>query len=111
MYENYDKENMFASIWNFPNNLKDAITLGDGIDLKNDYSHINNIVIAGMGGSAIGGDIVSVLEKDMFAPKYSNILSVWSLDIDFSIIFVSPLAPKLANKIADFTWALATGIL
>ena len=53
---------MFESIWNFPNNLKDAIALGNGIDLKNDYSHINNIVIAGMGGSAIGGDIVSVLE-------------------------------------------------
>ena len=44
-------------------NLKDAIVLGNRINLKNDYSHINNIVIAGMGGSAIGGDIVSVLEN------------------------------------------------
>jgi len=78
MFENYDKENMFKSIWNFPNNLKDAIVLGDGIDLKNDYSHINNIVIAGMGGSAIGGDIVSVLEN-------SNINIPYSVCRDYSI--------------------------
>ena len=78
MFENYDKENMFESIWNFPNNLKDAITLGDGIDLKNDYSHINNIVIAGMGGSAIGGDIVSVLEN-------SNINIPYTVCRDYSI--------------------------
>ena len=78
MFENYDKENMFESIWNFPNNLKDAIALGDGIDLKNDYSHINNIVIAGMGGSAIGGDIVSVLEN-------SNIKIPYTVCRDYSI--------------------------
>ena len=78
MFENYDKENMFESIWNFSNNLKEAIVLGDGIDLKNDYSHINNIVIAGMGGSAIGGDIVSVLEN-------SNIKIPYTVCRDYSI--------------------------
>tara|TARA_A100001015_G_C14896727_1_gene674711 strand:- start:6 stop:1046 length:1041 start_codon:yes stop_codon:yes gene_type:complete len=63
MFKKYDQENMFQSIWNFPNNLKDAISLGNKLDLKNDYSDVKNIVIAGMGGSAIGGDIVSVLEN------------------------------------------------
>ena len=83
MFKKYDKENMFESIWNFPKNLKDAIVLGDGLDLKNDYSSINNIVIAGMGGSAIGGDIVFVLEnsnikipfavcRDYFIPEWVN---------------------------------------
>ena len=63
MFKKHDKENMFESIWNFPNNLQDAISLGNKLDLKNDYSDVKNIVIAGMGGSAIGGDIVSVLEN------------------------------------------------
>ena len=81
MFENYDKDNMFESIWNFPNNLKDAITLADGIDLKNDYSHINNIVIAGMGGSAIGGDIVSVLENSNIKIKNTQlIISEWQVE-------------------------------
>ncbi len=78
MFKNYDQENMYASIWNFPNNLKDAIVLGDRIDLKNDYSNIQNIVIAGMGGSAIGGDIVSVLES-------SNINIPYVVCRDYSI--------------------------
>ena len=40
MFEKHDKENMFESIWNFPNNLKDAIALGNKLDLKNDYSDV-----------------------------------------------------------------------
>ena len=63
MFKNFDKENMFESIWNFPENIKDALEIGDSIKLKNKYDNIQNIVIAGMGGSAIGGDVVSVLEK------------------------------------------------
>ena len=62
MLEKYDKGNMFDSIWNFPDNLKEALNIGEKINIKNKYSKIQNVVIAGMGGSAIGGDIVSVLE-------------------------------------------------
>ncbi len=78
MFKKYDQENMFQSIWNFPKNLKDALVLGNKINLKNDYTHIENIVIAGMGGSAIGGDIVSVLES-------SNIKIPYVVCRDYSI--------------------------
>jgi len=64
MYEILDKENMFSSIWDFPENLKDALELGNKIKLNQEYGEINSVVIAGMGGSAIGGDVVSILEKD-----------------------------------------------
>ena len=64
MYQKIDQDSMFDAIWEFPNNLSDALELGQNINLSNDYININNIVIAGMGGSAIGGDVVSVLEKD-----------------------------------------------
>ncbi|MBT6414138.1 MAG: bifunctional phosphoglucose/phosphomannose isomerase, partial [Candidatus Marinimicrobia bacterium] len=63
MTERFDPENMFESIWDFPENLKDAFALGEKIRLNHAYNNIQNIVIAGMGGSAIGGDVVSVLEK------------------------------------------------
>ena len=65
MYKNFDKENMFGAIWDFPENLSDAFELGESIMLKQDYIGIKSVVIAGMGGSAIGGDVVSVLEKDI----------------------------------------------
>ena len=63
MFKNIDKENMFHSIWSFPENIMDAIDLGDSLMLRNSYDNIQNIIVAGMGGSAIGGDIVSVLES------------------------------------------------
>ena len=64
MYKTLDKENMFSAIWDFPENLKDAFDLGNNIKLNQDYSDVTGIVIVGMGGSAIGGDVVSILEKN-----------------------------------------------
>ena len=59
-----DKDNMFKSIWNFPENIVDAQKLSEQIKIKNDYSNVNKIIVAGMGGSAIGGDVVNSLIKD-----------------------------------------------
>jgi len=63
MYE-IDKDDMYQSIWDFPENIIDAIELSENITLKNEYLHVNNIIIAGMGGSAIGGDVVYSLVKN-----------------------------------------------
>ena len=64
MTERFDPENMFKSIWDFSENLEDALKIGLDITLNNSYVNVQNIVIAGMGGSAIGGDIMSILEKE-----------------------------------------------
>ena len=64
MIDIIDKDNMFKSISDFPDNIIDAINIGEKIDFKNNYSQINKIIISGMGGSAIGGDIVYALIKN-----------------------------------------------
>jgi glucose/mannose-6-phosphate isomerase len=64
MYQRLDKENMFSAIWDFPENLSDALELGNSIKLNQKYDNIQGVVIAGMGGSAIGGDVIPVLEKN-----------------------------------------------
>tara|TARA_A100000164_G_scaffold45981_1_gene34723 strand:+ start:3150 stop:4199 length:1050 start_codon:yes stop_codon:yes gene_type:complete len=66
MNNKIDKENMFKSIWEFADNLEDAYSLGNNIQLKHKYTDIKNIIISGMGGSAIGGDVASVLERKNF---------------------------------------------
>ena len=63
MDHSIDTENMFKSIWEFPENMQEALGIGTGITLHNCYENIEHILIAGMGGSAIGGDVVSVLEN------------------------------------------------
>ena len=64
MIEKVDNENMYQSIWEFSDNILDAIKLGEKLNLVNDYKSINKIIVAGMGGSAIGGDVVYALVND-----------------------------------------------
>ena len=68
--EKIDKDNMYGSIWDFPENIVEAIGLGESINLKNKYSDINKIIVAGMGGSAIGGDVVYSLVGDEIKIPY-----------------------------------------
>ena len=72
MYE-IDKDDMYQSIWDFPENIIDAIELSENITLKNEYLDVNNIIIAGMGGSAIGGDVVySLIKNEIKIPFVVN---------------------------------------
>ena len=65
--ENYhaiDPDNMYQSIYDFPDHIVQALDIGRTINFHNTYDNIQNIVIAGMGGSAIGGDVVKLLTKN-----------------------------------------------
>ncbi|HAW79847.1 MAG TPA: bifunctional phosphoglucose/phosphomannose isomerase [Balneola sp.] len=53
-----DSGNMWGLISNFPNHWKEVMKLTEDIDLKVDSSKIKNICFAGMGGSAIGADLI-----------------------------------------------------
>ena len=59
-----DKDNMYQSIWDFPENIIDAIDLSESIKLNNEYTNVDNVIVAGMGGSAVGGDVVYSLIKN-----------------------------------------------
>ena len=48
-----DPENMHKSIFEFPDHIIEALELGNKITLHNNYENIKNIVVAGMGGSAM----------------------------------------------------------
>ena len=63
-FHNLDPQNMFQSIYDFPDHILKAIEIGNAISLSQSYSNIQNIVIAGMCGSAIGGDIAKTLTNN-----------------------------------------------
>ncbi len=54
-----DPQNMYNRIFDFPEQMADALTIGQNWKVSAaDFSDIKNIVVIGMGGSAIGGDMV-----------------------------------------------------
>ncbi len=69
----YDPQDMFGAIYGFADQITEAIEIGRQLKLQKDYSKCKNIVVAGMGGSAIGGDVVKTLiHNELKIPFYVN---------------------------------------
>jgi glucose/mannose-6-phosphate isomerase len=65
-----DPNNMYNRIFDLPEQMKDALEIGQKWKINPDeFSDIKNIVIIGMGGSAIGGDLIRTLfSSDLMVP-------------------------------------------
>ena len=62
--QDIDIDNMHGAIYNFPDQIFEAVGIGRQINLKKQFTSLRNVIIVGMGGSAIGGDILCALVKD-----------------------------------------------
>ncbi len=69
-----DPADMYSRVYHFPEQLREGYSLPINGDLTNiNAAEIKNIIIAGMGGSAIGGDILrSYLAEEMPVPIVVN---------------------------------------
>ncbi len=61
IFKKYDPENMLARIRELPWQCGQAWKSASSFDLPGEYSKVDRVVILGMGGSAIGGDLASSL--------------------------------------------------
>ncbi|MBW8011076.1 MAG: bifunctional phosphoglucose/phosphomannose isomerase [Chloroflexi bacterium] len=61
-FEKLDTENMIAHINDLPSQLEKAWELGKGLELP-DWQDIHTVIVAGMGGSAIGGDLLAAFAE------------------------------------------------
>jgi glucose/mannose-6-phosphate isomerase len=67
-----DTQDMLASLWNLPDQCSEAWEIGNYIDLPDEVK-IDKIVVAGQGGSAIGGDLLRVFSTNRLAvPVFVN---------------------------------------
>lgn len=63
--DEFDSSGMYEAIVDFPNQIRNAIKIGEKLNIDPEsYKDIENIVICGMGGSAIGGDMVAAVLED-----------------------------------------------
>ena len=58
-----DKAHMLDGLARFPEQIKEALTIAEAVQRFN-FLKIDNVVVAGMGGSAISGDIILSLFRD-----------------------------------------------
>lgn len=71
--ERYDNSGMFDVISNFAEQVKEAENIGNNISVSDELKSAKNIIISGLGGSAIGGDLLrSVLWYESKIPIYVN---------------------------------------
>ena len=61
VYKQYDPQGMLIHIHNVPELCRQAWQMAAAFDLPLDYSGVDKVVVLGMGGSAIGGDLVASL--------------------------------------------------
>jgi glucose/mannose-6-phosphate isomerase len=64
VYRQYDPQRMLTHIHNLPQMCRRAWQMAAAFDLPQYLSDINKVVVLGMGGSAIGGDLVASLVAD-----------------------------------------------
>jgi glucose/mannose-6-phosphate isomerase len=103
-----DRQNFISLIENFPNQIDEAVNIGKSTNIKIDIGKVKNIIITGLGGSAIGGDIlrsylineISVpisVNRNYFLPKYVN---------ENTLVFVSSYSGNTEETISAFQDAL-----
>ncbi|MBD3403749.1 bifunctional phosphoglucose/phosphomannose isomerase [candidate division GN15 bacterium] len=66
----FDPGNMYNRIFDLPEQVNEALKMARGWNVSSgDFPDVRNIVLVGMGGSAIGGDLVrAYLQSDLLVP-------------------------------------------
>ena len=60
-----DTTNVLGSVRELPLQCEQTLSEVKSLDLREDYSHIENIVISGMGGSALGGRVLLGFQQNI----------------------------------------------
>ncbi|MBT3362315.1 MAG: bifunctional phosphoglucose/phosphomannose isomerase [Chloroflexi bacterium] len=110
LYAKLDPDGMLKAIRDFPRQLEAGLKLGMQSRLPQRYSQVNKIVVLGMGGSAIGGDLIGgLISKETACPV------IVSRDYDLpgyvdeqTLVIASSYSGNTEETISAFTGALKT---
>ena len=103
LYRGLDKQDMLGHIRSIPAMCRQAWQMASSFVLPEDYSHINKVVVLGMGGSAIGGDLVAgLIEDEAGIPIFlmSNQQDVSSsAESDIMNLFIASLEQSISRAV------------
>ena len=111
VYEQNDPEGMLARIKELPWQCQQAWQAAMDFELPADYAKVNKIIILGMGGSAIGGDLVrSLAEAESSVPILVNRdYGLPAFVDDRTLIIASSYSGNTEETLSSFEPALKTG--
>jgi glucose/mannose-6-phosphate isomerase len=109
----YDPSNMRRLIADFPKQAEEASAIGEAARIKLSAASVRNIVVSGLGGSAIGGDLLRsylageikvpiAVNRHYFLPQYVNdkslvIISSYSGNTEETISSLNDAAKRKAK--------------
>ncbi len=95
-----DKSNMLEVLENFPKQCRDALALPKGITVKGE---VTSVVVCGMGGSAIGGDLLKaycsstklpvIVTRDYKVPEFAD---------QYTLVFTVSYSGNTEETISSF---------
>jgi glucose/mannose-6-phosphate isomerase len=111
IYQQLDPDAMLERIKEFPMQCREAWKQVMGLALPQDYKHVNKIVVLGMGGSAIGADLIRTLvqtelkipiliHRDYGLPAYVD---------DKTLLITSSYSGNTEETLSGFEPALKSG--
>jgi glucose/mannose-6-phosphate isomerase len=102
-----DSQDMLKVIKNFPNQCREALELPKGVAVSGE---IKNVVVAGMGGSAIGGDLLKLYLSTAKVPIYINRdYEVPDFVNEESLVFAASYSGNTEETLAAFRDAKSKG--
>ncbi len=109
IYKDLDPAGMLARIREMPRQCQQAWQMAMGFQLPSDYSEVNKVVILGMGGSAIGGDLVKGLAGEARVPILVQRDYRLPAFVDArTLVIASSYSGETEETLSAFAGALAT---
>lgn len=106
-----DRANMFGRVMDMPQHFREAAARAQSVHVKLQAARIRNIMIAGMGGSAIGGELVKSLTYNHL-PVPLTVCRSYTLPkfVDqHTLVIVSSYSGNTEETLSTFQQALQSG--
>lgn len=108
VYQQFDPANMLGQLHGLSQQCRNAWHKAMDFELPPDYATIDKIVILGMGGSAIGGDLVRSLSLSISRPIIfvSRDYDLPAFVDDTTLVVASSYSGNTEETLSGFSWAL-----
>ncbi len=110
VYNKFDPSNMIGRIGELPQQCRKAWQSALDIPLPSDYCNVDKVIILGMGGSAIGGDLVQTMtsEKGNISVQVNRDYNLPQSVDENTLVIASSYSGNTEETLSAFSQALQT---